>query len=234
MISLLDDSKIDLLNKPEVANPLWQEVLISLTLAFILGFVCSYVYQWTHRGISYSVSYVHTLMLLSPITAFVMLVIGNSVARAFSLVGALSIIRFRTPLKDTWDTTFVFLSLGIGLATGTGAYAVAILGVVAISIFTLIIHRNHLGESAKEEFLLRFRVAGSPDIESVYWNIFGKYLKKNILVNMSTTQHDNFLELAFNIIMKDPKQKQSFIQELNGIPELEQVMLVAVDGEDIY
>jgi len=173
-------------------------------------------------------------MLLAPITAFVMLVIGNSVARAFSLVGALSIIRFRTPLKDTWDTTFVFLSLGIGLATGTGAYAVAILGVVAISIFTLIIHRNHLGESVKEEFLLRFRVAGSPDIESAYWDIFGKYLKKNTLVNMSTTQHENCLELAFNIIMKDPKQKHSFMQELNKISELEQVMLVAVDGEDIY
>ena len=225
---------MDLFSNIELTYPLWQEVIINLFLAFALGLIGSWFYRWTHRGLSYSVSFVYTIILLAPITAFVMMVIGNSIARAFSLVGALSIIRFRTPLKDTRDTVFVFLSLGIGFATGTGAYILASLGTLAIGIFALAIHITHVGESIKGDFFLRFRMMGSPDGVSVYSDVFNKHLKKNTLVNMTTTQQGNCLELAFSIIFKDSKQKHSFVRELSGIPELEQVMLMAVDETEEF
>ena len=219
-------------NIPLASIP-WQTILINLLLAFALGVVVSWVYRWTHRGVSYSVSFVHTLVLLSSITAFVMMVIGNSIARAFSLVGALSIIRFRTPVKDTRDTAFVFLSLGIGFAAGTGAYVIAVLGTVAIGLFALIIRHIRIGESGKGEFLLRFRVANSSDGESVYNIVFDRYLKRNTLINMTTIQEGAHLELAFSITFKDPKQQQQFLQELNALPEVDQTMLIAVDeGEE--
>lgn len=211
----------------------WQEIAINLLLAFALGIVCSWFYRWTHRGFSYSISFIYTLILLAPITSFVMMVIGNSIARAFSLVGALSIIRFRTPLKDTRDTLFVFLSLGIGFATGIEAYIIAVFGTIAVCLFALILHLLKIGSSIKGDFLLRFRVNGSSD-NSNYFEIFNKHLKKNVLVNINTTGQDNSLELAFNVSFKDPKQQQKFIQELNKIPELEQVMLVSIDGLEEY
>ena len=216
-----------------LASISWQTIVINLLLAFALGIVVSWIYRWTHRGFSYSVSFVHTLVLLSSITAFVMMVIGNSIARAFSLVGALSIIRFRTPVKDTRDTAFVFFSLGIGFAAGTGAYAIAALGTLAIGLFALIIHRIRIGESGKGDFLLRFRVANSSDGENVYKGVFDEHLKKNTLINMTTIQQGAHLELAFSITFKEPKQQQQFLRELDALPQVEQAMLIAVDeGEE--
>jgi len=217
-----------------VVFPLWQETVINLLLAFILGFICSWFYRWTHRGFSYSASFVQTLILLAPITAFVIMVIGNSIARAFGLVGALSIIRFRIPLKDTRDTIFVFLSLGIGFATGTGAHIVASLGTLAAGIFALAVYLTRVGESIKGDFLLRFRMNSAPDDNCVYSDVFEKYLKKKTLVNMATSHQENYLELAFSVTLKDPKQRDSFIKELSKIPQLEQVMLAAVDKIEEY
>ena len=99
----------------------WQDIVINIIIAFILGVIISWIYRRTHRGYSYSNSFISTLTILSMVTAFVMMVIGNNIARAFSLVGALSIIRFRTAVKDTRDTAFVFLSLAVGMAVGTGS-----------------------------------------------------------------------------------------------------------------
>jgi uncharacterized membrane protein YhiD involved in acid resistance len=224
---------MNILNDTPLTYISWQQIATNLLLAFALGIIVSWVYRWTHRGFSYSVSFVHTLVLLSSITAFVMMVIGNSIARAFSLVGALSIIRFRTPVKDTRDTSFVFFSLGIGFAAGTGAYAIAALGTLAIGLFALIIHHIRIGESGKGDFLLRFRVANSSDGENVYKGIFDEHLKKNTLINMTTVQQGAHLELAFSVTFKEPKQQQQFLQELNALPQVEQAMLIAVDeGEE--
>ena len=216
-----------------LASISWQEVVTNLLLAFALGLICSWVYRWTHRGFSYSVSFVHTLVLLSSITAFVMMVIGNSIARAFSLVGALSIIRFRTPVKDTRDTAFVFFSLGIGFAAGTGAYVIAALSTLSIGLFAFIMHRIRVGESGKGDFLLRFRVVNSSDGENIYNDVFNEHLKKNTLINMSTVQQGEYLELAFSITFKEPRRQQQFLRELNAIPEVEQAMLMVVgEGEE--
>jgi uncharacterized membrane protein YhiD involved in acid resistance len=224
---------MNILNDTPLTYISWQQIATNLLLAFALGIIVSWVYRWTHRGFSYSVSFVHTLVLLSSITAFVMMVIGNSIARAFSLVGALSIIRFRTPVKDTRDTAFVFFSLGIGFAAGTGAYVIAVLGTVAIGLFALIINHIRMGESGKGDFLLRLRVANSSDGENVYKGVFDEHLKKNTLINMTTVQQGAHLELAFSVTFKDPKQQQQFLRELNALPEVNQTMLIAVDeGEE--
>jgi len=207
----------------------WSSVIINILVAFALGLVISWVYRQTHRAFSFSVSFVHTLMILSMVTALVMMVIGNSIARAFSLVGALSIIRFRTPVKDTRDTAFVFFALAVGMATGTGSHVIAVVGAATIALFILMMHWFHLGEPKGNDFLLKFRVQISTDGENVYQNIFSQYLKESTLINMTTVQGGSGMELAFNITFKDPHRQQQFLQELNAIPEIEQVMLMAVD-----
>ena len=95
-------------------------VIINLVLSFILGLLISYVYRKTHKGLSYSQSFIITAVLVTVIVAMVIMIIGNNLARAFALVGALSIIRFRTVVKDTKDTAYIFWSLAAGMAAGTG------------------------------------------------------------------------------------------------------------------
>ena len=80
------------------------------------------VYRLTHRGISYSQSYVQTLVMMGMVVSLIMLVVGSNIARAFALVGALSIIRFRNAIKETRDVGFIFFAMAIGMATGTRFY----------------------------------------------------------------------------------------------------------------
>ena len=213
----------------EIQLASWSDVVVSILVAFVLTLIISWVYRRTYRGFSFSVSFAHTLMILGMVTTLVMMVIGNSVARAFSLVGALSIIRFRTPVKDTRDTAFVFFALAVGMAAGTGSYVIAVLSTITISIIILVMHRFHIGEPRVSDFLLRFRLSTSPDGENVYQDIFSKYLGGSTLVNMTTVQQGTGMEFAFSVTFKDPHRQQQFLSELNSVSEIEQVMLMAVD-----
>lgn len=111
------------------------EIILNFILSFFYGLLISYVYKKTHKGLSYSQSFMITNIFLSLIVCMVIMTIGNSIARAFALVGALSIIRFRTVIKDSKDITYIFWSLGAGMVCATGNYFLA---AISSSIITLV------------------------------------------------------------------------------------------------
>src|SRR3989338_10365740 len=113
------------------------QVALNVFFAFVLSSLVVLVYQITHRGYSYSKNFVTSLILISLISTLVMMVIGNSLARAFALLGTFSIIRFRTAVKDSRDISFIFLSLVIGMAVGTNNYTIAIVGTILILLIIL-------------------------------------------------------------------------------------------------
>lgn len=114
------------------------EVVVALFLSVFCSAAIAQTYRFTHRGAGYSQSYVQSLLLLGLITTLIMVVIGSNIARAFSLVGALSIIRFRNAIKETRDVAFIFLVMAVAMACGTRFYTVALIatllncGVVAL------------------------------------------------------------------------------------------------------
>jgi uncharacterized membrane protein YhiD involved in acid resistance len=113
------------------------------------------VYRHVYKGPSYSVTFVNALVVLSMITSVVILVIGNNLARAFGLVGAMSIIRFRTAVRDVQDIVFIFFSLSAGMAAGVGLYSVAIAGTLLISLVIVLLSTFNFGQTRKREFLLQ-------------------------------------------------------------------------------
>ena len=117
------------------------DVAIALALSFVLSAAIGWVYRATHRNISYSQSYVQTLVILGMIISLIMLVVGSNIARAFALVGALSVIRFRNAIKETRDVGFIFLVMGIGMACGTRFYVLAIAATVAICLAVVVMQR---------------------------------------------------------------------------------------------
>ena len=135
-----------------------QEIIINLILSFVLGLIISVVYKHTHKGLSYSQSFMITNIFVAVIVCMVIMIIGNSLARAFALVGALSIIRFRTVVKDTKDTAYIFWSLAAGMASGTGSYFLAITGNIILSIIAFILFKTNFGSIVKSEFILQFRI----------------------------------------------------------------------------
>lgn len=209
----------------------WHDIVINIIIAFILGVVISWIYKRTHRGYSYSNSFVNTLTILSMVTAFVMMVIGNNIARAFSLVGALSIIRFRTAVKDTRDTAFVFLSLAIGMAVGTGSRQIAIVGTAVICLIILLMYVFSRSTSKGGDFLLKFRIRVAPDNENIHQDVFNRYLKKSVLINSMTLQQGLNMEFTFSIRFKDQKEQQHFLRELNALEGVEHAMLTLAEED---
>lgn len=130
-------------------------LLVGLVLATLLILALVQTYRTTHRGAIYSASFLQALFVLGACTTLIMLVIGNEIARAFSLVGALSIVRFRTAIKDPRDVGFVFASLALGMACGTGFYYQAILFTLFLCGLLLLLGKLNIGRAEANEAIVR-------------------------------------------------------------------------------
>ena len=202
------------------------EILINIVLGFVLGIVISYVYKKTHKGLSYSQSFMLTLVFVTIIVSAVMMIIGNNLARAFALVGALSIIRFRTVVKDTKDTAYVFLALAAGMAAGTSSYFLAIVTTSFLSFIAIVLHYINYGSYYKSEFILRFRAPAGEERKE-YSNCLNKYAKIVNLLHVEPSGDNQTVKLTFDIIMKKDMQPDIFTKELSALENISEVLLVA-------
>src|SRR5829696_1181536 len=120
---------------PPEPGPVWDDILLRLALAAAFGMAAALAYYLTQRKRrAEAASFVATMTLLSILLGMVSMVIGSNIARAFALVGALSIVRFRTVVEDTRDTAFVIFAVVVGMAAGAGAYLVAAVGIPIVGV----------------------------------------------------------------------------------------------------
>lgn len=191
------------------------EVFENLLISFICGLIIAFFYKITYRGPGLSYSFLNSLIVLSMITAVVIMVIGNNLARAFGLVGAMSIIRFRTAIKETQDIIFIFFSLSIGMASGVGLHALAIFSSLIIGLIVLAFTKASIASPSKRDFLLQFNYISDDGYEEApFISIFKKYCKSSKLINTKALKDDDSLELSYHIILKNPKFTIEFIKQL--------------------
>lgn len=191
------------------------EVVRNLSTALICGLLISWFYRKSYHGPGYLHAFLNSMVILSMITAVVIMVIGNNLARAFGLVGAMSIIRFRTAVKETQDIIFIFFSLAIGMAAGVGLHAIAYSGTVAIGTIAYLLSNNPLLTSKKKEFLLQFVFSSDESVRSdAYQNILDKYCTSSRLINAKSLGDNGDLELSFYVSLKRSSKSAEFIKEL--------------------
>ena len=165
----------------------------------------------------------------------VIMIIGNSLARAFALVGALSIIRFRTVVKDTKDTAYIFWSLAAGMACGTGSYFLALAGTIIISGIAFILFFTNFGSIIKSEFILQFRtVAGDNNITSEYNKIIASYAKSSTLLHSEASVDGKTIKISFDIVMKEDMKQDELISKISNIKGLTEVVLIAAKSDVDY
>ena len=117
----------------------WGQILANILVAAIIGFVIFVSYFISHRGTIYSKKFNASLVILTVLTSMVMTVIGNNVALSLGMVGALSIVRFRTAVKDSRDTVYIFWTIIVGICCGVGDYAVATAGSSVVFVLLLVL-----------------------------------------------------------------------------------------------
>lgn len=206
-------------------------VLLNLSVAFVLGLIISVVYRITNRKRAINRSFLLTMVIMSMVVALVMMVIGNSIARAFSLVGALSIIRFRTVVKDNRDIAYIFFGLAAGMASGIGAIHIAVFGVGLILFFILLLDFVEFGQGRRGLYLLRFQMIPTDTDKEAYEHIFDQNLVSYRSLAMKTVRMGQFIEHGFLVRLKPGVREKDFITSLSALEGMERVSLLEESAE---
>lgn len=177
------------------------DFLINLMVALVCGIIISLVYRYIYKGPNYSVTYVNSLVMLTLITSLVILVIGNNLARAFGLVGAMSIIRFRTAVRDVQDIVFIFFALAIGMAAGVGLHIIAFSGTLIISIVIITLVTFNFANPYKVEHLLHVTYLSGLETDNKLKEILEHHTRKLKLINLKTLGEGR-TEAYYQIILK--------------------------------
>ena len=131
-------------------------IVFNIIMSFALAMIISWIYQKTHKGLSYSQTFVIGLVILCTLSSVIMMVIGNVLIRAVALLGAFTIIRFRTAIKDPKDVSFILFSLIVGMAIGTGSYNIGIVATIMISLIVYFLDKINFGSITKHDYVLTF------------------------------------------------------------------------------
>lgn len=189
-------------------------VLIILAGSILLGLFVSFIYMLTHKREGYTPSFAVTLVTLAPIVAIVILLIGNNVARAFSLAGAFALIRFRSAPGDPKDITYVFFSVVIGLACGMGYIGYAAIFAVVVGLVMLALCGLRFGEKGQENFELKITVPENLNYVGAFDDLLEKYTLRSKITRIRTVDFGALFELSYSIAMKKDADTKAFIDEL--------------------
>lgn len=208
-----------------------QDILLRLFFAFILSAAVSQTYRMTHKGFSYSYHMVIGIIMSSLIVTMVLMVIDNSIARAFGLVGALSIIRFRTPIKDVKDILFLFFAIAIGIACGAGAFKIAVISTLTTVCIAYILFQIKFGQKKQDEFLLKIigrdidKVSENPG-KAAHEAILENYSKEFRVIEVSSLGEDR-MEIIYDYKFTDASSIPKLIAELNALPNIDKVFVLS-------
>jgi len=204
------------------------EVLaVRLVLAFALGLVIATIHGRTqHPDYPPAPNFASTLVLLCILIAVVTQVIGDNQARAFSLVGTLAIIRFRTVVEDTRDTAFVIFAVVVGMAVGAGYLGVALIGLgVASAAAVLVQPRPRAGPASVADWGLSVRIGLGSDPEALLKEVFAKHLEYTEVLSTSTSRQGAALDVSYRVRLRPTSTAASFVAELNRLEGVQNVEL---------
>ncbi len=192
-------------------------LIIALLLAFLCGHVIAWTYMFTHTGLSYSRSYVNTLILMPVIVALVMLILANNLVLAFGLMAIFAMVRFRSILRDTLDTAYVLAVIVIGLACGTLKFTSAIIGCLATALIMLYFWATAFGTRHRYNLILNIqwvRPAGElGDLRQVLL----RHSRHAQCASQRSNEGYPGIDLSYRLLLRDPERGQEMLDELRAL-----------------
>ena len=204
----------------------WEMLSLRLVAAFVMGCAVAAVYRLTRRATNGGTSLVPTLVLLTVLICMITVVIGDNTARAFSLVGSLAIVRFRTVVEDARDTAFVIFSVGTGLALGAGFLAVPIGGwvVAAVAAFLFRWPKAQLIPDSDER-LLTVRIGAGHDPDALLRKVLETHALHWRLTAAVTARQGVALDLNYVLRLRRENAELALVADLNRLEGVQSVEL---------
>ena len=201
-------------------NPL--RVVISLALALVIGLYIFFIYKKSFSGVMYSRNFNVSLILITLVTTLVLMLISTNITLALGMVGALSIVRFRTAIKDPIDTAFIFWAVGEGLALGVGFFDAAIIGGVVIGIFVLLLSAFKMRAAMPYLLVLHYSEAANGPIKQMIKQLPGARIRSK------TAQRDG-IELTLELRLRD--NETGFVEKFLRVEGVYDASLISYQGD---
>lgn len=190
------------------------EAFAAIFLSFILTLIIAIVYRKTHTGARYSQSFVQTIIIMGIVVSVIMIVIGNNIAVAFGLVGAFSIIRFRSAISDPKDIAFIFFGMAAGITCGLGYYIIAILFTLTLVVIIFVLYATNFGQTASIKKRLILTVPENLHDETVFNKILSEHLTVFSLQSIQTSNQGTMIQLEYVIQNKPGVDDKTLMDEL--------------------
>lgn len=197
----------------------------SMMVALILALIVYVTYHVTYSGVVYSRKFNVSLVMLTMVTTIIMNIIGSSIALSLGMVGALSIVRFRTAIKDPRDTAYIFWTIAIGLGAGSMNFMITTVGTVIIAVMCLLLN---IAIKADERYLIIIRCS-SEALDQVRATLFETYRASKL---RSETMTEDFVEIVHQIKLK----RDSDLKVYEGLRKFDGVIsinIIAQNGETL-
>jgi hypothetical protein len=187
--------------------------ILTIFISIVLGGIISYTYMKTNPS-GYSQSFTLTMVLLPVIVAIIILLIGSNVARAFSLAGAFSIIRFRSAPGDPKDITFVLFTMASGLACGVGSFGYAVLFTIILCVLMFILSRTKFGVRTTLQKMLKVTIPENLGYDEAFDEVFAKYNVAYELKKIRTTELGSLYELVYAVTIDQLTNQKEFLDAI--------------------
>jgi len=197
-------------------------IILNISMSFLIGMFIFFIYKKTYQGVLYQKSFNISLVLACAVTSMIIMTISGNLILSLGMVGALSIVRFRTPVKDSMDLIFLFWAISVGIANGVGYFNIAMVGSIMIAIFMLLLTRT--GNNISDTFLLVIQITDATEEERILKKINEETDRVSI---KSKTVSDSGIEITLEA--KLAGEQTGFINQLQSDNAITRATLVAYD-----
>jgi hypothetical protein len=196
---------------------LWQAALVAILVSYLISQSIAFVYMWTHQGVSYSRSFVVSLVAAGLVSTILMLAIGNNLARGIGIVGTLALIRFRMQLHDSLDMMYVFAAFAGGVAAGTGNFATGGIGTAVFLIIISTLQVTGFGSRHRHDGVLRVQLPPDAETETALLQSLKTYCRQFAAITVREVAQGRELERIYQVTLRDPGKESLLVKEVAGL-----------------
>jgi hypothetical protein len=204
---------------------------MALLLAFVCGHTIAWLYMLTHNGLSYSRSYVNTLILLPMTVALVMTVLANNLVLAFGLMAIFAMVRFRSILRDTLDTAYVLAAIVMGLACGTAKFTSAVIGCLATAAVMLYLRATDFGVRHRYDVILSMHWGGASSELDGLQRLLRRHCRTVRCASQQADGGRGGVLLSYRLLLRDPARSAELAQEVSDLAGVSRVSCLHAEDE---
>ncbi len=206
-------------------------LIMALLLAFLCGQLLAWIYMYTHSGLSYSRTYVGSLILIPITVSLVMMVLDNNLVTAFSLMAVFAIVRFRNIVRDTLDTVYILSLIVIGMACGTQKFSTAIIGTLVAAAVIYYIWFTNFGSRQRYDLILNLHWADSLGELPSLNNLLDRHAIKVHMASQRSVQDEEGADLSFRLLLRNPGRIHDLLNDLQANSSISRVTTMKADEE---